>query len=79
MQACEGFSGADLAALVREAQLCALRLAISSGTTNKIEITSDDFDLALSKVFPSVSKKDELKYQSLESSLRKTRASITQQ
>jgi len=33
---------------------------------------------ALSKVFPSVSKKDELSYSRLETSLRKTRSHITE-
>lgn len=42
----------------------------------KIEVTEDDFTVALSKVFPSVSKKDEAKYKALQSSLRKTRSSI---
>jgi hypothetical protein len=46
-------------------------------STDKVEITQEDFDLALTKVFPSVSKKDEAQYKSLESSLRKTRASIS--
>jgi hypothetical protein len=41
-----------------------------------VVITNEDFDLALTKVFPSVSKQDELKYKSLEGSLRKTRASL---
>jgi len=40
-------------------------------------VTQEHFDLALTKVFPSVSKKDEMQYKSLEGSLRKTRASIS--
>lgn len=35
--------------------------------------------IALQKVFPSVSKKDENSYKALEGSLRKSRASINQQ
>jgi hypothetical protein len=35
-----------------------------------------DFTSALTKVFPSVSKKDELSYQLLEKSLRKSRSHI---
>jgi hypothetical protein len=35
-----------------------------------------DFTVALTKVFPSVSKKDEHSYQSLEKSLRKSRSHI---
>jgi len=41
-------------------------------------VTQKDFILALTKVFPSVSKKDELSYRALEGSLRKTRAQINQ-
>lgn len=36
-----------------------------------------DFTVALQKVFPSVSKKDELAYKHLENSLRKSRSQIT--
>ena len=43
----------------------------------KILICQKDFLNALGKVFPSVSKKDELSYAKLETSLRKTRGSIT--
>lgn len=49
----------------------------SKNETEKVLITREDFNLALTKVFPSVSKKDELQYKSLESSLRKTRASLS--
>jgi hypothetical protein len=51
---------------------------METDSSDKVEVTQEDFNLALTKVFPSVSKKDELQYKSLESSLRKTRASITQ-
>ena len=44
----------------------------------EIRINQKDFISALTKVFPSVSKKDELSYRALEGSLRKTRASIIQ-
>jgi ribosome biogenesis ATPase len=74
---CEGYSGADLSALTREAQLCALKLAMHRGITKDVKITQEDFGVALTKVFPSVSKQDEQRYKSLESSLRKTRAAIT--
>ena len=41
-----------------------------------IFISQKDFMIALTKVFPSVSTKDELIYAKLEHSLRKTRGSI---
>lgn len=77
---CEGYSGADISALVREAQLNALRINLLESVENqenKIYITTRDFAVALQKVFPSVSKKDELAYQHLEKSLRKSRSHIT--
>lgn len=61
----EGYSGADLSALVREAQLSALKSAMAKdpeGTDEDIKITNKDFMNALKNVFPSVSKKDELTY-----------------
>lgn len=72
---CDGFSGADLNALVREAQLNALKLNLE-GKDDDLFITMRDFTVALQKVFPSVSKEDELSYRSLEKSLRKTRGHI---
>ena len=63
----EGFSGADLSALVREAQMSALKQAMSQNTSGdeQIQITQNDFLTAMTKVFPSVSKKDELEYAKL--------------
>lgn len=75
----EGYSGADLSALVREAQLSALKSAMAKdpeGTDENIKITNKDFMNALKNVFPSVSKKDELTYQKLQTSLRRTRGHI---
>lgn len=51
----EGFSGADLSALTREAQLNALRLKLHLNSTEKVTVTQEDFNMALTKVFPSVS------------------------
>ena len=72
---CDGYSGADLSALVREAQMSALKAQLLSDTdnTDPLKVQHKDFMQALSKVFPSVSKKDELSYRALEGSLRKTR------
>jgi ribosome biogenesis ATPase len=59
---CQGFSGADLSALVREAAVTALRTTFSHGmdktdTPESIHVTKPHFEVALSRVFPSVSKK----------------------
>ena len=84
-QHCEGYSGADLSALVREAQLCTLRALVKKESENpeakptegKVLVQMKDFESALTRVFPSVSKRDEASYRALEGSLKKTRASIT--
>ena len=41
------------------------------------KVSMKDFRVALTKVLPSVSKRDELLYKSLEGSLRKSRSNIT--
>lgn len=46
------------------------------GQDESIKITSKDFMNALKNVFPSVSRKDELTYQKLQTSLRRTRGHI---
>lgn len=63
---CEGFSGADLAALVREAAICALR-------DSRVLVTTADFKMALHTVYPSVSHRDAKLYRDLKGNLRKTR------
>jgi len=76
---CEGFSGADLSALVREAQLNTLRSAMKvtdPKLQKNVQVHHKDFVAALQKVFPSVSKRDELSYKALEGGLRKSRSSI---
>ncbi len=57
----EGYSGADLAALVREAKMKALDRVLN-GDTN-IRITREDFEYALGKVHPSLSKEVLNQYQ----------------
>ncbi|KAI8805341.1 ribosome biogenesis ATPase RIX7 [Cladochytrium replicatum] len=76
---CDGFSGADLKALVREAAVSALRRALvteatvdsdsqgisASGSPTNIRISPADFKAAYTKVTPSVSTKDRKKYELL--------------
>lgn len=74
---CDGFSGADIGALVREAAVAALRQALPSSieedtdemvTTREkpvVLIKAAHFDKALSKVFPSVSSQQRRKYENL--------------
>lgn len=68
----EGYSGADCAALLREAGLAVLKEDISDSkdgteTTSEIDpialrITPRHFDYAFSHVVPSVSRKDQARY-----------------
>ncbi|KAI8082551.1 P-loop containing nucleoside triphosphate hydrolase protein [Gilbertella persicaria] len=71
---CEGFSGADLASLVRESAVAALRsnfyasgvidtTAVSNATD--IFVTKKDFDTAFTKVSPSVLPQDKLHFDKL--------------
>ncbi|CAG8495101.1 4390_t:CDS:10 [Paraglomus brasilianum] len=70
-QRCEGFSGADLASLVREAAVVALREtfyakdSMTSISPNEIFVTAENFEAAFAKVAPSVSKQDKKKYDTL--------------
>ena len=78
-----------MSALVREAQLSALRTSMESeanskaGTATTVEkaafISKGDFEVALTRVFPSVSKRDELVYARLQGTLRKTRGHIEEE
>jgi transitional endoplasmic reticulum ATPase len=68
----EGFSGADIESLVKEAAILALRKSIDANTTNgkDIKVTMSDFESALNKVKPSITKEIEEAYQQMESKLR---------
>ena len=72
---CEGFSGADIAALVREAATLALRSALESvgaferetnnsvGDTSSVRVTAEHFSLAAEKTLPSVSREQRTRYE----------------
>lgn len=71
---CDGYSGADLAALVREAGITALKRTlgvldeIDDGVESpKVVLDLDDFMKALDKVRPSVGAAQRMKYQNLHS------------
>eukprot|EP00301_Raphidiophrys_heterophryoidea_P002147 c11002_g1_i2.p1 GENE.c11002_g1_i2~~c11002_g1_i2.p1 ORF type:complete len:695 (-),score=210.77 c11002_g1_i2:61-2145(-) len=70
-----GFSGADLTSLAREAAVAAIReqLIKSRTISTPPSVTRTHFENAFEKVFPSVSKKDEVLYQRLQKSIRKVR------
>lgn len=74
---CEGFSGADLQALIRTAGERALRERMKAATVD--ELTTIDprhFEEALKIVLPSVSPADANLYRSMEGLLRKTRGHL---
>jgi ribosome biogenesis ATPase len=55
---CSGYTGADLAALVREAGIEALKeFMTASNTTTKLVVSNKHFSKALEKIRPSVSEK----------------------
>lgn len=66
---CEGFTGADLAALVRDASVRALSELITSGINDtdivKVLVTAKHFEQALHNLRPSVSEKDRAHYNQL--------------
>ena len=64
--ACVGFSGADIAALVREAAVAALK-------SNAMAIGEEHLKIALENVKPSVSRSDEQMYEKLRGRLRRAR------
>ncbi|DBA66741.1 TPA: hypothetical protein ACH3X2_001890 [Trebouxia sp. C0005] len=79
---CHGFSGADLAALVREACICALKENMASGSSLLSDIPLvhiHHFEQALQRVTPSVSKKDQRVYDALRWQLRSTRSHLNPQ
>ncbi|XP_037366069.1 nuclear valosin-containing protein-like isoform X1 [Talpa occidentalis] len=70
---CDRYSGADLSALVREASLCALRQEMarqkSGDEKGELKISQKHFEEAFKKVRSSISKKDQVMYESLPWSL----------
>ncbi|EGZ24816.1 hypothetical protein PHYSODRAFT_554855 [Phytophthora sojae] len=77
---CEGFSGADLSALVREAGITALRETdfskLEAGATT-LGIEHHHFISAFDRVFPSVSRADQRMFDRMKKNLRKSRSSMT--
>lgn len=64
---CSGYTGADLAALVREAGIEALKEVMTgSSTTRKLVVSNKHFLKALEKIRPSVSEKDQQHYKKLQ-------------
>lgn len=59
---CRNFSGADLAALVREASVLALKSALKAQESSPVKVTMMDFDSAFKKLRPSVNDNERQKY-----------------
>ena len=72
---CEGFSGADLAALVREAAVHALTRSGSLAVDEDVacSVCMSDFDAALGRVAPSVSERDRRAYARMSEKLSSVR------
>jgi ribosome biogenesis ATPase len=72
MEECDGFSGADLASLVREAGVSALRRQVYGdldGVIGKdgrrVTVCMEDYVSAFARISPSVGKKDRKRYELL--------------
>jgi ribosome biogenesis ATPase len=73
MEECNGFSGADLASLVREAGVSALRRQVYDGSADescikdvtRVSVCMEDYVKAFSRIAPSVGKKDRKRYELL--------------
>lgn len=61
-QRSDGYSGADCAALLREAGLSVLKQTVGDADPGLLSITPRHFDYAFDHVVPSVSKKDQARY-----------------
>ncbi|KAL9650135.1 hypothetical protein ABK040_011305 [Willaertia magna] len=70
------FSGADMAALVREAATCCLKENLNAQNLDQIMVTKNHFYLAIQKVKPSVSTKDLKMYDRIANGLRTSRNHI---
>jgi transitional endoplasmic reticulum ATPase len=68
----QGYSGADIQAICREAAMNALREDV-----NAIEVTRRDFDMAKERVGPSIAPEDDAFYQKFSKRLRRERAAPT--
>jgi len=79
----EGYTGADIAAVCREAAMSAMRRALKEGiikpgvrmdeVRQRVKITMKDFEEALKKVGPSVSKETMEYYKKIEEQFKKMR------
>ncbi|MFP3485581.1 MAG: CDC48 family AAA ATPase [Vulcanisaeta sp.] len=67
----EGYTGADLAALVREAAMLALRETIKSGSGQAKPVGIEHFEEALKIVPPSLTRQDIARYEEIARNLRR--------
>ena len=72
----DGYSGADCAALLREAGLAVLKESLIDPTT-PMEITMRHFEYALAHVMPSVSKRDEERYNKMRDRMARARTRVS--
>jgi ribosome biogenesis ATPase len=75
----EGYSGADCAALLREAGLAVLKEDIAIHISCRqdvtlLRITTSHFDIAFSSVMPSVSNKDQARYDRIRNRMARARS-----
>ncbi|GLE01006.1 hypothetical protein PINS_up009819 [Pythium insidiosum] len=77
---CEGFSGADLSALSREAGIAALReIDLATASADALAIQHRHFEQAFETVFPSVSRADQRLFDKMKKNLRRARSTLVKQ
>lgn len=62
---CNGYTGADLAALVREAGICCLKEFMERPAKAKLAVAARHFKAAVKNIRPSVSPKDRARYEQI--------------
>jgi len=72
-ESCEGYTGADLSALIREASICCLKEEMLSGKSgDNCVVGKAHFTKALANITPSVSLNDRLLYEAMKNKHSKT-------
>ncbi|MEZ0319146.1 MAG: AAA family ATPase, partial [Pyrobaculum sp.] len=72
----EGYTGADIAALVREAAMLALRETIKERATRAKPVSASHFEEALKRIPPSLSLEDMRRYEELAKRIRRAIAGL---
>jgi ribosome biogenesis ATPase len=70
----DGYSGADCAALLREAGLAVLKESVGDAQPESLSISAVHFEYAFNHVVPSVSRKDQARYDRMRDRMARVRS-----